>query len=288
MRVCPQNTRADKMTYPTAASLWIGGSLSWLEQLCLSSFVSVGQPIKLYTYGTVRGVPEGVELADANSIWSPPQALAAAQAPALIADFFRLYMMRATDEIWVDADMVALRPFVANEHGFAAGLARDGGEINNAVLRLPPESATLTGMISAIENPDFVPLWMRRIHQKELRQLPHMERILRAHKMMRAVFGPRALTHIMNETGEAHRAAVPDVYYPVPWPYTDALFEPMDRVAEWTTEATQGIHLWKNLTRKYHVTHIPHPGSFLGKLVERHSIDVSNLKQVNYDAAHWR
>ena len=41
-------------------ALWIGGSLSYLEQLCLKSFVDAGQHITLYTYEGVTNAPEGV------------------------------------------------------------------------------------------------------------------------------------------------------------------------------------------------------------------------------------
>ena len=53
---------------PTVASLWIGGSLTWLEQLCLKSFVDHGHPTVLYTYGEVQGVPEGVVVKDGREV----------------------------------------------------------------------------------------------------------------------------------------------------------------------------------------------------------------------------
>lgn len=50
------------------ATLWIGGKLSWLEQVSLASFVSRGDGITLYTYGDVTGVPPGVEVRDGREI----------------------------------------------------------------------------------------------------------------------------------------------------------------------------------------------------------------------------
>ena len=46
--------------------LWISGRLSYLEQLCVKSFVDAGHHVKLYTYEPVEGIPEGVETADAS------------------------------------------------------------------------------------------------------------------------------------------------------------------------------------------------------------------------------
>ena len=41
-------------------TLWVGKELSWLEQLCLASFVDHGHRVKLFTYDKVQNVPDGV------------------------------------------------------------------------------------------------------------------------------------------------------------------------------------------------------------------------------------
>jgi len=54
---------------PTIASLWIGGDLSFIEQVCLKSFSDHGHRTILYTYGGVSNCPAGVEQMDANLIF---------------------------------------------------------------------------------------------------------------------------------------------------------------------------------------------------------------------------
>ena len=49
-------------------SLWIGDSLSKMEQLCVKSFVDNGHTYHLYTYGNVANIPEGVIVKDGNEI----------------------------------------------------------------------------------------------------------------------------------------------------------------------------------------------------------------------------
>ena len=49
-------------------SLWIGGSLSQMEQLSAKSFIEQGHEYHLYTYGSVENIPEGVILRDGNDI----------------------------------------------------------------------------------------------------------------------------------------------------------------------------------------------------------------------------
>ena len=50
------------------AALWMEGKLSFLEQLCLKSFVDAGHHVKLYHYGPLENVPDGMELANAEEV----------------------------------------------------------------------------------------------------------------------------------------------------------------------------------------------------------------------------
>ena len=50
------------------AMLWMRGSLSFLEQLCVQSFLDAGHHVVLYSYEPIGHVPDGVELRDAGEI----------------------------------------------------------------------------------------------------------------------------------------------------------------------------------------------------------------------------
>ena len=50
------------------AMLWMRGQLSFLEQLCIRSFIDAGHHVVLYSYEPVDRVPEGVECRDADLI----------------------------------------------------------------------------------------------------------------------------------------------------------------------------------------------------------------------------
>ena len=49
-------------------SLWIGEALSKMEQLSIKSFRDFGHEYHLYTYGTVKNIPEGTVVKDGNEI----------------------------------------------------------------------------------------------------------------------------------------------------------------------------------------------------------------------------
>ena len=79
----------------TIGALWMEGALSFLEQLCLKSFVDAGHRVVLYHYGPLQNVPEGIELADANDIMSRDNFLTHERtgSPALHSDLFRYKML---------------------------------------------------------------------------------------------------------------------------------------------------------------------------------------------------
>jgi hypothetical protein len=49
-------------------SLWIGGHLSKVEQLCIKSFLDNGHEFHLYIYDEVKNIPTGTIICDGNAI----------------------------------------------------------------------------------------------------------------------------------------------------------------------------------------------------------------------------
>ena len=126
------------------AALWIGGDLSFLEQLCLKSYVDAGQHVTLYTYEPVDNAPDGVELANAADVLSQANFLrhARTSSPALHSDLFRYHLLARHDRtIWADTDAYCIKPFhTATGHFFA--WESDRG-VNGGVLGLPCDSEAL-------------------------------------------------------------------------------------------------------------------------------------------------
>ena len=94
-------------------TLWIGGRLSWLEQLCLKSFVDEGQRITLFSYHDIPNLPAGVVRRDGREIIATDSFLKYEKkdSVALFADLFRLHMIRACPSmVWVDTDVYCYRP----------------------------------------------------------------------------------------------------------------------------------------------------------------------------------
>lgn len=125
--------------------LWVEGELSKLERLCCASFVMNGYKVKLWTYGSMRSVPAGVELCDARQILSSDRIFRYANGSfAGFSDLFRYAVLCAQGGLWSDLDVICLLPaadlqakaldaFLVTEH------KKDGGlhKINNNLIYLP-------------------------------------------------------------------------------------------------------------------------------------------------------
>ncbi len=123
--------------------LWVHGSLSYIEQVCLVSALSVGHKVRLYTYEEVKNVPKGIEVQDANSILPRKYMLKHKQKQnyALGSDIFRYELQSLGKGIWIDTDVYFLKP-IQIDSDIIFGW-EDEGLINGAVLYLAPNTKIL-------------------------------------------------------------------------------------------------------------------------------------------------
>lgn len=90
---------------------WHGGSLSPLERLAITSFVTQGFDLTVWTYGDIPNLPNGARLADA-SIILPASALFLNQrgSYASFSDWFRYSLLSRFGGLYADTDVIALKP----------------------------------------------------------------------------------------------------------------------------------------------------------------------------------
>lgn len=130
----------------TAQFLWIGGSLSPLEQLSLRSFLDHGYTVHLYTYGEVIGVPPGVSLKDGRDIL-PSARIFAYEAEGFgkgsyagFADLFRYHLLYKKGGWWFDMDCISIRPLPAPADLWISSSfeGRWGTVANSCAIYAPP------------------------------------------------------------------------------------------------------------------------------------------------------
>lgn len=259
-------------------TLWIGGALSWLEQLCLKSFVDRGQKITLFSYEDIPNVPAGVIRRSGREIVDTDDFIKYEKKDsfALFADWFRVVMLaRCPGMIWVDTDVYCHRPMAyEDDHVFGYELP---GRVNNAVLGLPADSAILRDMLAFMEDRTPVPPFLGRALQRQYEEARKAGTPVHVSQMPWGVWGPLALTHFVHAHGLEGHAQPIDAFYPVVFPRRLQFLRPAHVVEEQITANTTALHLWASNKRELGLRHegIAPPGSYLHRLVEEHGIDMA-------------
>ena len=260
-----------------AGTLWIGGALSWMEQLCLQSFVDQGQKITLFSYEPIPNVPDGVIRRDGREVIDTDDFIkyAAKDSFALFADLFRLHMIaKNPGMIWVDTDVYCHAP-MTYDSDYVMGFELPGAQrVNNAVLGLPVGSPLLDAMLDFTADrfaiPPFVgPKLQRQYHEAAAAGTP-----VHVSDQPWGVWGPLMVTHFVHALGMTGQVQPLEAFYPVIFPDRLKFLRPA-RVAEAAlTPETTALHIWASNKRELGLRHhgLPPEGSFLARLVEKHSI----------------
>ena len=265
---------------PTIGSLWIGDELSWLEQLCLQSFLDNGHEVVLYSYDKVKNVPSGVQLADAAEILPAEKIIRHARtgSPAYHADVFRLHMLRDTNYVWADTDAYCCKPWEIKRGAHFHGWISDKKpQVNNGVLRLPKTSKTLAKMLKFTSDEYPVPPWYSSEKQNELRELKKAGKGVHVSLLPWGVWGPDALSWFLKDTGEIKHSLPGHIIYPVPFKIAGVTLNPSrkEKARALITDETLSIHFWgrrfRNIVAKY--GGVPGKTSYVAELLKKHKID---------------
>src|ERR1700737_1346890 len=132
---------------PDVVPFW-HGPLDALRQLCLRSQIAVGHKVTVYSFEPLAGLPDGVGNAEAEAIL--PHAFSEKLRPPQrdgtwrdwttlqFSDFFRMRLMERNAGLWLDADVLLLKPVEIDpaKPYFAWERPR---QLGNSVLYLPPD-----------------------------------------------------------------------------------------------------------------------------------------------------
>lgn len=262
---------------PVIASLWIGGNLSFIEQVCLKSFADHGHRTILYTYEKVDNCPSGVELMDANTIFPSSDFIRheGSGSPAVHADAFRYKMIALQNVIWVDADMLCIKPWDFKDQ-WVFGWEKTGRLVCNAVLGLPRFSRTLLALNKFCEDEYPIPPWAKDEERAQLEAAHAAGNPVHVSALKWGVWGPSALTYFLNKTGEMEHVKPQMAFFQISFKERRDLITPGYMVEEKIDDGCYGVHLWNRRLSRRLITHeggVPHPESFLGRALQRHNID---------------
>ena len=184
------------------------------------SFRDAGHHVKLYTYNSVKNIPNGIEVADANEILPGCEIIKFKRKNHRLrgsltahSDKFRYLMLNQCERtIWADADAYCIKRFLPiNSYFFAWDRL---GLVANGVLALPKGSPTLNSLIELTLNEYEAPKWLSFRRRLTIKALNLVSDKVRPVERYYGHWGPAALTHYLQESGEIRYAMPFDVLYP--------------------------------------------------------------------------
>lgn len=229
--------------------LWIGPSLSVMEQLSIRSFLANGHEYHLYVYEKPSGVPDGTVLKDASEvlnkdrIWRSKHEGFGKGSVSGFADLFRYVLLHRAGGWWVDTDVICLRPFDHSANTVIS--SSDEGEHGilpcNFVLKFPaggPLTAYLVGIADRtdVENIGYLEIGPFLI-QRMVRELELQQYLASPSEF--APIGWRSLSKIVHQPFEWTPRSVYRVLY---W-RTHWLLHPKERPGRIVPES-YAIHMW--------------------------------------------
>jgi hypothetical protein len=228
------------------------GELSLYERACMSSFVSQGFELDLYSFDRSLQPPAGVQLCDAGEILPREMSTAYTQggvigSPTAFSNLFRYELLSRHGGIWMDVDVLCLRPSadyaaLIEKAGERVILARENEHsVNCAIMMARPGTPVVADMMSAARGKGYqIEVW--------------------------GTLGPKLVTSFAAERPAEFELLPVESFYPVY--YLDFLLPLIPAQAEVCAKqvsGSYGLHLWNSYYGMYCLPKnmLPPVGSFL-------------------------
>jgi len=257
---------------PDVVTFW-HGPLDALRQTCLRSQVAAGHKVTVYSFDAMPGLPDGVANSDAEAILPhafseklrPPEPDGAWRdwTTLQFSDFFRMRLMAQGAGLWLDADVLLLKPIEIDPAKPLFAWERPR-QIGNSVLYLPPDDPIVRAFQELMEQEELTPDWLSLRHRITfaLRRLRGGSNRLSDIRV--AIYGPAALTALAHRCGSARDALPRKSFYAV-HAEPRRFFEPSDFSALIGDPQILGLHI----SPKGRGSQPPIPGSLYAWAAER-------------------
>jgi hypothetical protein len=257
---------------PDVVTFW-HGPLDALRLTCLRSQVAAGHKVTVYSFDPLPGLPDGVGNAEAEAILPhafserlrPPQPDGGWRDWTVLqfSDFFRMRLMAEGAGLWLDADVLLLKPVeidLARPY-FAWERPR---QLGNSVLYLPCDDAIVLAFESLREQEQLTPDWLALRHRLTFAIRRLRGGSSRLSDIRVAIYGPAALTELARRTGELHQALPKKSFYAV-HAEPRLFFDPSDFSALIGDPGVIGLHV----SPKGRGSQPPIPGSLYAWAAQR-------------------
>ncbi|MDA9522682.1 hypothetical protein XI06_20945 [Bradyrhizobium sp. CCBAU 11434] len=257
---------------PEIVTFW-HGPMDTLRQTCLRSQLAAGHKVTVYSFDTIPGLPAGVENADAEAILPhafserlrPPQPDGSWRdwTTLQFSDFFRMKLMAKNLGLWLDADVLLLKPVEIDpaKPYFAWERSR---RLGNSVLYLPQDHQIVRAFEGLMEQEELTPEWLSLSHRLSFAIKRLSGGSQRLSDLRIAIFGPPALTILAKRSGDLQKALPKKSFYAV-HSEPRLFFDPSSYLGIITDPQVIGLHI----SGKGRSLQPPIPGSLFAWAVER-------------------
>jgi hypothetical protein len=235
---------------PDVVTFW-HGPLDALRLLCLRSQVAAGHKVTIYSFDPLAQLPDGVGNAGAEAIL--PRAFAEKLRPTgpdgvwrdwttlQFSDFFRMRLMARNEGLWLDADVLLLKPVEIDSAKpyFAWERPR---QLGNSVLYLPADDPIVAAFEDLMKQEELTPDWLALRHRLTFAWRRLCGGSNRLSDIRVAIYGPASLTALARRAGELHHALPKKSFYAV-HAEPKLFFEPSDFSALIADPEILGFHV---------------------------------------------
>lgn len=236
------------MALPVIQSLWIGGALSLIEQLAISSFLKNNHEFHLYTYGEVKGIPEGTIVKDGHDILDRKNIFTYCNGSyAGFADWFRWELLYKKGGFWVDTDMICLKQFDFDTDLVFGSESRQ--LVCPAVLGFPPKHELSEFIKNSCENPNnFLPYDRTKTKKKKLSR----KLLGKGREAMEwgETGGPEGFTKALDYFKLKELAKPFVFFYPIHFDNWHTIYDDTFEKGIHLFADTYAIHLWNEMSRR--------------------------------------
>jgi hypothetical protein len=257
---------------PDVVTFW-RGPLDALRQTCLRSQVAAGHRVTVYSFDPVPGLPDGVGNAQAEAVLShafserlrpcQPDGSWRDWTTLQFSDFFRMRLMAMAAGLWLDADVLLVKPVEIDPQKpyFAWERPR---QLGNSVLYLPPRDPIVIAFENLIKQEELTPDWLALRHRLTFALRRLRGRSNRLSDIRVAIYGPASLTALARRCGEL-RCALPKKSFYAVHAEPRLFFEASDFSALLRDPEIVGFHI----SPKGRGNQSPVPGSLYAWATER-------------------
>jgi hypothetical protein len=235
---------------PEIVTFW-DGPLDRLRKLCLRSQLAAGHKVTVYSFEPLADLPDGVGNAEAEAIL--PHAFSEKLRPPQpdgtwrdwtrlqFSDFFRMRLMAREAGLWLDADVLLLRPVeIDPARPYFAWESRR--QLGNSVLYLPPRDSIVAAFDALMLQDELTPDWLALRHRLTFALRKLLGGSNRLSDLRVAIYGPAALTALAFRAGELGYASPRNSFYAV-HAEPKLFFEPSDFSALIANPEILGFHV---------------------------------------------